>query len=182
MITLPSANGHAYNDNGNVAIFGTSILNLEVYIHEAAHSLDLLHAYKDKPLSSSANWINAYNKDSAVPDRYAQTNQVENVAQNTVVATFDVNVPGGFPSVQKNWKKIANQLALIKKEEKEAGNLLLKGGKCTRRLKNSPAVPNNGARMAEAAADVPDVSLPADMEVIPDVEFNTKDICASNSE
>lgn len=91
--------GHAYNSNGSIAMFNHINGDLTVFIHEPGCSLDLLGAYKDKPLSSSSNWIDNYNQDTNVPDPYAQTNQIENVAQNTVVGTFNENMPGGFDTV-----------------------------------------------------------------------------------
>ncbi|KAL9595275.1 MAG: hypothetical protein Q9179_005044 [Wetmoreana sp. 5 TL-2023] len=177
VISLPSANGNAYNSGGNIAFFGSTIDNLNVHLHEAAHSLDLLGAYKDKPLSSSANWINNYNQDSAVPDNYAQTDQDENVAQNTVVDTYQRNVPGGFTGLNPNANKIFHQYATVDTEQREAGNLLIPGGKCTLRLANSDPVPINGAALRVTAADKPNVALPADISSIAGVDFNTKDSC-----
>ena len=185
VITVPSQDNYAYNAGGNIAFFGTTMGNLNVHVHESAHSLDLLGAYKDKPLSSSQKWTNAYNQDSAVPDPYSQTNQVENVAQNTVVDTFDRNVPGGFKKIQPQSQKIQHQQGTINGEQKEAGNLLVKGGKCTRRLKISGAVRvggGGGATSANLAStekeEVPDAeALPAGVEQIQDVDFNTKDAC-----
>lgn len=53
IIALPDpAGGHAYNWNGNIAMFNI-IDNMDVFVHESGHSLDLLGAYADKPLSST---------------------------------------------------------------------------------------------------------------------------------
>jgi hypothetical protein len=53
IIALPDpAGGHAYNWNGNIAMFNI-IDDMDVFVHESGHSLDLLGAYADKPLSSS---------------------------------------------------------------------------------------------------------------------------------
>lgn len=181
VITLPSANAYAYNSGGNIAFFGTTLSDLNVHVHESAHSLDLLNAYPDKPLSSSQRWQRAYNQDSAVPDPYAQTNQVENVAQNTVVATFDRNVPGGFPGKNPNANRIHNQYTTVVDEQREAGKLLIPGGQCTSRLQNSPAVPvgpgSTEAAEVEAAGGAPDVSLPAGLAVVAPKEFNTNGTC-----
>ncbi|KAL8707094.1 MAG: hypothetical protein Q9225_007831 [Loekoesia sp. 1 TL-2023] len=170
-------NGGAYNDRGNIAFFGDTMSNLNVHIHEAAHSLDLQNAYKDKPLSSSTNWLNNYNKDPNVPDNYAQTNQIENVAQNTVITTYERNVPGGFWGLNPDANKIFYQYATVDTEQREAGKLLVPGGKCTSRLANSDPVPISGVATAATAAEKPDVALSADVSTIPDVDFNTKDSC-----
>ena len=184
VVTLPDDGGHAYNSGGNVAIFGSSITNLNVYLHELAHSLDLLGAFKDKPLSSSSNWSKNYNKDSNVPDPYAQTNQVENVAQNTVVTAYERNVPGGFWGIQPNADRIFYQYATVDTEQREAGKLLVKGGTCTSRLANSSPVPVSGSASAATANEAEDVEakMPTNIKIIPGKDFNTKDSCKDQFE
>ncbi|KAL8686604.1 MAG: hypothetical protein Q9218_006991 [Villophora microphyllina] len=204
LVTLPSKGAHAYNLGGDVAMFGTCISGLTVYFHEFGHSLDLHGAYKNKEvLSSSTKWINSYNLDSAVPDPYAQTNQIENVAQNTVVDAYARIAPGGFVALNKGASAIAHQSATLDAEQKEAGNLLVPGGKCTQRLEHSPAVfigkTKPKVRMVDAVHQDDDKSfgapesqsvLEADMvgetlhvplsegvEKIPHVHFDTKDSC-----
>ncbi|KAL9581547.1 MAG: hypothetical protein Q9212_003833 [Teloschistes hypoglaucus] len=177
VVTLPATSGHAYNDGGDIAMFGDTINNINVYIHESAHSLDLLGAYKDKPLSSSQKWLSEYAQDSAVPDPYSQTNQVENVAQNTVVTTYERNVPGGFFGLNKDANKIFHQYATVDTEQREAGTLLVKGGSCTLRLANSDPVTISGATVKIATAAKPDVALPAGIIVVEGKDFNTKDSC-----
>lgn len=177
VVSLPAAGNHAYNDGGNIAFFGTTLSNINVHVHEAAHSLDLLGAYKDKPLYSSTNWINNYNQDSAVPDPYAQTNQIENVAQNTVITTYERNVPGGFWGVNPNADRIFHQYATVDTEQREAGKLLVRGGTCTARLANSSPVPVSGASSRVSAAQAPNVALPAGLQAVAAKDFNTKDSC-----
>jgi len=104
--------------------------DMTVFIHETGHSLDFLGAYDDKPLSTSANWLQNYAQDTNVPDPYAGTNQAENVAQNTVVACFNEVVPGGFGTVEKDWGKVFHQFATVQTEAVNAGNLLVPGGTC----------------------------------------------------
>ena len=50
--------------------------DLAVFIHETAHSLDLLGAYtgSSDSFSGSDTWLNNYTRDSHVPDNYSQTN------------------------------------------------------------------------------------------------------------
>ncbi|KAL8870958.1 MAG: hypothetical protein Q9174_003117 [Haloplaca sp. 1 TL-2023] len=182
IITLPAENGWAYNANGNIAFFGTTLTNLNVHLHESAHSLDLQNAYKDKPLHSSQKWLSEYAQDSKVPDPYAQTNQIENVAQNTVITAYERNVPNGFHGINKDSKSIFHQWATVDTEQREAGKLLIPGGKCGPRLKNSDPVKISGVAMRIQAQMLleqkPDVSLSAETEVLPDVEYSTLNSCA----
>ncbi|KAL8660055.1 MAG: hypothetical protein Q9202_006821 [Teloschistes flavicans] len=179
MIALPDpAGGHAYNSNGNIALFNRIDGDLTVFIHESGHSLDLLGAYADKPLSSSANWLNNYNQDSAVPDPYAQTNQVENVAQNTVVDSYNLNVAGGFAGVEPGWQQIFHQFATVQTEQRNAGNFLVPGGTCTSRLVNSAPVTQSGKRKRGVLlGPKPDVALPSNLNIIPAKEFSTEGSC-----
>ncbi|KAL8991624.1 MAG: hypothetical protein Q9169_007808, partial [Polycauliona sp. 2 TL-2023] len=75
-----------------------------------------------------AKWTNEYNQDSAVPDPYAQTNQVENVAQNTAVTTYERNVPGGFFGLNPNANRIFHQYATVDTQQRETSppNLLVR--------------------------------------------------------
>ncbi|KAL8778385.1 MAG: hypothetical protein Q9213_007440 [Squamulea squamosa] len=180
-LPTPSSGGYAYNWNGNVAVHSRVTGDIMwAFIHEAGHSLDLLGAYPDKPLSSSANWINNYNQDPNVPDSYAQTSQVENVAQNTVVDTYNLVVPNGFAGVEPGWQNIFHQFATVQTAQRNAGNLLVPGGTCTSRLTNSAPVLQSSMKrwlQGRALGPPPNVALPHDMKVIPGKEFNTKDIC-----
>lgn len=185
VIALPSSvGGHAYNSGGNIAMFDNIDNAITVFIHETAHSLDLLGAYTDKPLSSSDYWITQYGLDPNVPDPYSQTNQVEDVAQTTVVATFDENVPGGFVTVEQDNMATFHQYATLQTEADAAapGNILLPGGQCTHRLDNSPPVAQSGAPASRIKGRTqtpagPDVSLPNNIEVIPPTDFDTKEHC-----
>lgn len=179
-MSLPASGGYAYNDRGNLVFFGNTLSNINVHIHEAAHSLDLLGAfYPDKPLSSSTKWINEYNLDSAVPDPYAQTNQIENVAQNTVVTTYERNVPGGFFGLNPDANRIFHQFATVDTEQRQAdpANLIVVGGTCTGRLANSnPVLVSSTARLQTVQA-APSVALPPGLATIKGAEFSTNETC-----
>ncbi|KAL4807440.1 hypothetical protein BDV18DRAFT_151478 [Aspergillus unguis] len=136
LLTIPGANW-AFNSNGNIALSGTTDKNLDVILHETGHSLDLLGAYGDEALSSQQEWLDAYDADECVPDNYAQSSQVENVAQNTVVGIYDKNVPGGLPGIQPDYTKIEHQYSLL---QDKAGDLIVQGGMCDRHLENSDIV------------------------------------------
>ena len=143
MVSLPADGGaHAYNAGDNIMLAGN--VGTTVFVHETGHSLDA-HAFYDgkQRMSSSQKWLDAYNADTAVPDYYAQTNQVENFAQNTVVALFNANVPGGVGTVQPGWRQISHQFHLI---DDLIPGTIKPGGVCTHRFKNSPAVPKTGPK------------------------------------
>ena len=156
-------------------------------IHEVGHSLDRT-AYRDGLLSSSAKWRAAYEQDCEVPDEYAATNFLEDVAQNTVIAAYDLNVPGGLGTLKADWANISHQYELIKTEQAVAstGNLLVPGGECVYRLANSPAVRISGqkervgrdARRVKLLDVQPDTGLAEGLEVIvPLEEFSTESSC-----
>ena len=182
MIALPDpAGGHAYNEDGNIAMIDKIDGDLTVFIHETGHSLDLLGAYADKPLSSSNYWLTQYALDTNTCDPYSQTNQVENVAQNTVVGTFNENNPGGYCAVEKHCQGNFHQYATLQTEADAAapGKILRPGGKCTHRLENSTPVQQGAgtSRIMRRADDKPDISLPDGIKVIDPVSFNTKEHC-----
>ena len=182
MIALPDPKGgHAYNLNGNIAMFDKIDNDMTVFIHETGHSLDLLGAYAEKPLSSSGYWLTQYALDSNTCDPYSQTNQVENVAQNTVVGTFNENTPGGYCSVEKKCQANFHQYATLQTVADAAapGKLLRPGGKCTHRLENSKPVQQTAgtSRVMRRADAAPDVSLPDGIQVIEPVSFDTSEHC-----
>ncbi|KAL4822056.1 hypothetical protein BDW67DRAFT_7134 [Aspergillus spinulosporus] len=135
ILLMPGANS-AFAINGNVAFFGTTGSNVDVMIHESAHGLDGFAAFGES-FSSSDGFLAAYDADTHVPDNYARSSQAENVAQNTVVAVYDKNVPGGFPGVQEQYTAILNQYSYI---QDKAGDALVPGGTCDRHLENSETV------------------------------------------
>ncbi|KAL5332412.1 hypothetical protein BJX70DRAFT_407634 [Aspergillus crustosus] len=135
VLVIPGGNS-AFAINGNVAFIGTTGTNIDVVIHEAAHGLDGLRAFGEN-ISTGQGFLDAYGADTHVPDDYAQSSQAENVAQNTVVAVYDVNVPGGFPGVQSEHTAIQNQYEYIRNL---AGDALSPGGTCNRHLENSETV------------------------------------------
>jgi len=188
VISLPATGAHAYNSDGNIAMF--DITTLTVFVHESGHSLDLLGAYNHSSyagdwetdtLSSSANWLYNYNQDSEVPDPYAQSNQIENVAQNTVVASFNVNVPGGVASVNDKWFNIFHQYATVETVARNAGGLLAPDGEavCSHRLENSALVHPSRRRVRRSLLRraAPDVGLSDSVLRIPRRSFHTKDSC-----
>ncbi|KAJ3496057.1 hypothetical protein NLG97_g2944 [Lecanicillium saksenae] len=158
VIDVPSQQGHAFEWNGSVIFFAADN-SITVFAHETAHSLDLNGAYADHALSYSDRWWNEYDQDWQVPDPYSNSNGIEDVAQCTVVSVFDVNVPGGFPSVEPNWGGIEHQIHLIQAEARDAGegnSILIPGHnkECTHRMPHSNPVPMNGNSKRGPAPDV----------------------------
>ena len=181
---LAAGNGHAYNLNGNIAMFNRIDGDLTVFIHETAHSLDLLGAYEQSTnaLSSSQAWLDNYAQDPNIPDGYAQSSMLEDVAQSSVVTAFNLNVPGGYGSVETNYEKIFHQYATIQTAQANAGNLLVPGGQCKSRLPNSSPVPQQSSSTSrvmkrEEMGEKPNVALEAGLKVIEGKEFDTSGSC-----
>ncbi|KAI4252382.1 MAG: hypothetical protein LQ352_004318 [Teloschistes flavicans] len=188
IILLPDTGVHAYNDQGNLVVFDTtsSSVGFEVFLHETGHSLDLQHAYVDgAQLSTSQNWLDNYNQDPKVPDPYSATDALEDVAQNTVVAAYNVQVPGSFSALEPGWQDIFHQYATVQTWQRDAGNLLVPGGgDCRSRLPNSETVRQDGSSggskkmMARAKlAKKPDTSLSDDLVALPVNKVSTKNNC-----
>ncbi|KAF8428524.1 hypothetical protein EV426DRAFT_543398 [Tirmania nivea] len=157
----------AGSSGDNIVLKGTGPNLMTVFVHETAHSMDS-HAIPatTAPFHDSPPWIEAVNQDSAISDSYAQTNQGENFAQETVIALFDKVVPGGIRSVQPNWRAIFHQYATA---QGWLGDQILPGGTCQKRLANSAPISmghatGHGARLR--SRDAPDVSLSDKVEVI----------------
>ncbi|QKX57523.1 uncharacterized protein TRUGW13939_04637 [Talaromyces rugulosus] len=176
VLTMPGDDS-AYNANGNIAFFGGTSGSVDVALHETGHSLDLLGAYGDQ-LSTSQDWLDSYDQDSNVPDNYAQTSQIENVAQNTVVGVYDKVVPGGFPGVQPDYNNIIHQYTTL---QSKAGDQILPGGQCDRHLDNSePVSTSDDSASVVHAANTPNVSFKGKYtNIVKNFrEFNTKEHCA----
>ncbi|KAL8788618.1 MAG: hypothetical protein Q9195_007213 [Heterodermia aff. obscurata] len=190
-ISLPhKSQNSAYNAHGTIAFSnwrdpkkpGPLSANVNVFVHETGHSLDN-SAFKmgETQLSRSGAWARVYKRDTHVPDGYAAKNVGEDVAQSTVVAAYDVNVPGGFRGLEKGWEGIRGQVGLVRRMQRDAGDVLVPGGMCTQRLVNSEPVRVEGrrkvGRRGEGDEGRPDVSLAEGLGVITQKEFNTKSGC-----
>ncbi|KAM7201975.1 hypothetical protein V8F33_002982 [Rhypophila sp. PSN 637] len=83
------------------------------WVHEVAHSIDAITIWRDREFSATEEWSTAVDKDSAVPTNYARTKQVENFAENFVVA-LHVRIGGVIPG--DKWNKIKwQQRAIVDK-------------------------------------------------------------------
>ncbi|KAL8998817.1 MAG: hypothetical protein Q9188_006020 [Gyalolechia gomerana] len=184
VLVLPSEQPHAFNSAANLAMFGIGSKGFSVYLHETAHSLDLQGGYERGQLSNNQNWIDNYNQDPNVPDPYAQSNQVENVAQNTVLAAYNVQVPGEYGGIEPRANDVFHQYATVQTWQRESGNLLVPGGTCWRRLENSETVEvdDGGSKLrrgVRARGQKPDTSLGEGIQIIERKDFHTGDSCST---
>lgn len=172
VVDVPADGGWAFETDGTITFIRPIEGMMTTMVHETGHSLDLSGAYNMPSISDNDNWWDNYNQDPNVPDPYAQSNMIEDVAQTTVVAVFNENVPGKFESVQPNWRNIFHQYATIITQARNAGhgNSIIVPGEnqqCTHRMPASKPVPKSGSAKARAALGVmPDVSLKSGVKVI----------------
>ncbi|KAL8850095.1 MAG: hypothetical protein Q9221_004956 [Calogaya cf. arnoldii] len=165
LISVPSSKWEASNVDGNIVFFGPTLNNLPVHIHESAHSLDSQKAFPANQLPKSPQWLQAYEKDSAVLDRYSKETQAENVAQFTVAASYGNNVLGGLEKMVKGFGKVKNQKRLPNSEAVKIG-----GGAKSRVM---------GARaLDEEDEEKPDVGFKdTELEILEVVPIDTRESC-----
>lgn len=169
--------GGAYENQGNIVTLANSDHMISLLVHETGHSLDLNGAYgaDGPPLSSSDAWWEGYALDSTVPDSYAQTDMAENVAQNHVVALYNLHVPHGISHNEPSSDGIFHQhhtLLDMESRAVENGTRLLKwveGAVCTQRLNNSAPVSAMDGSSPLGQPDLggpPDVTLGTQLKII----------------
>ncbi|KAM7203792.1 hypothetical protein V8F20_003798 [Naviculisporaceae sp. PSN 640] len=95
----PAPYAFALTGPGDIVMFGDASNDLTIWAHETAHCMDQHSGAR--PLGDfhrTETWIDAFSADTGVPDEYAKTNQIENFAQNVVVAMYDKtnNAKGGI--------------------------------------------------------------------------------------
>jgi hypothetical protein len=149
LVVLPDAAPHAVSYADTLVFWGNCAFT--VFLHETGHNLDV-HAFGAEytsRFSASQLWLDEFAKDSAVVDSYAQTNQVENLAQGVVVAFADKNIPGGIGTITPAWNQIYHQYATV---QWKLGDKLFQGGRCNRKFQNSAPVAANAKRSRVDAA------------------------------
>ncbi|KAK5999218.1 Conidiation-specific protein 13 [Cladobotryum mycophilum] len=165
---------YTLSGSGDSVFFGDSQNYPTLFAHEIGHTLDhnSVPGYSGTDFSASQIWLDNYNADSAISDSYAATNQAENFAQETVIALFDKNVPGGVGTIEPNWKQIFHQYATL---QAYVGNPLIPGGTCDHRWTNpatvcmGSAAPCGQAKTRRSAeSNKPDVSITG----IPTIQAN----------
>ena len=104
---------------------------------------------QDTTFSQSATWQNAYAKDSNTVTEYGKSSWAEDFAESNVVAFYNHNIDRGIGKIVPNWRQFANQKETA---EKYFGKYMVPGGKCGKRLANTPKVPmSSSAKMAALA-------------------------------
>ncbi|KAI4275975.1 MAG: hypothetical protein L6R35_006244 [Caloplaca aegaea] len=151
-------------------------LSLAGVFHEVGHILDLGKTFGGGQLSASEEWKNAIDRDGYVSDNYAAKNLIESLAQDFVIAALDLTIPGGYASIQPEWRKLENQMGLLRAK---LGNLLAPGqGSCDRKVPLREVDFNKAKqklrRGVRARAEKPDTSLGGGLNVIPSMEFDTE--------
>ena len=163
VVDVPSDGGWAFEWNGDITFVRPVEDMLTAMIHEIGHSLDLNGAYGMPSLSDSDDWWNNYEQDPNVPDPYSQSTMMENVAQNTVIAVYNENVPQKYGGIEPNWHNLFHQFATVITHARNAGDggrSLIQPGEnmqCTHRLPNSNPVPKSQSAKRSALGAVPDV-------------------------
>lgn len=103
VLTVPS---DSEAGDGDIVFENLSSDDVATIIHEVGHSLDKF-AY-DEQLSFSSDWREKTNKDKSVPNDYAGTSAIEDVAESSIIATYNMLVPGGYPSIESRWEEVRN--------------------------------------------------------------------------
>ncbi|KAJ7167665.1 hypothetical protein C8R46DRAFT_898687 [Mycena filopes] len=87
VMVMPDTSAHAYTfpTSGEIHFFG--ICSQRTWIHESTHAADGALGITQGGVNSTA-WAQAVGKDTCVPDTYAQTNLVEDLAQMSVVEVY----------------------------------------------------------------------------------------------
>ncbi|EPS44369.1 hypothetical protein H072_1635 [Dactylellina haptotyla CBS 200.50] len=140
-----SCSALAYTDRGDIVMKG-NCNTPSVWIHETGHQMDAML----KPASAesrSTAWKNAIKADSCVPDSYANVNEVEDFAQNTVVALFK-SIRGSIPKPSKAGC-FNNQLNRVLNKYKT--RYLTYGGVCNGKVPPSKPVNKNAKEVNKLA-------------------------------
>ncbi|KAF3913461.1 hypothetical protein AA313_de0203720 [Arthrobotrys entomopaga] len=158
-----SCSALSYTNLGDTVYYG-NCNTPSVWIHETGHQMDAML----KPASAESGtqaWKNAISADSCVPDSYANTNDVEDFAQVTVVALYK-SLHGSIPT-HPHPGCFSHQLNLLLNKYK--ARYLTYGGMCNGKVPPSKPVPNNANDAAELAA------LDAGNTVVGPCNFNLTD-------
>ena len=118
MISLPTAPPFAGSaHNSSLVLTSCHGEELELIIHETSHVLDV-NAYGIAWFSLSSEWKAAYDLDPDVPDDYSLSHMVEDFAQVSVLATYEINL--GMSLVHAQLDSIRKQVNLVEEKQKQA--------------------------------------------------------------
>ncbi|KAK6531680.1 hypothetical protein TWF694_002856 [Orbilia ellipsospora] len=141
-----SCSALSYTDIGDTVYYG-NCNTPSVWIHETGHQMDAML----KPASAESGtqaWKSAISADSCVPDSYANVNDVEDFAQNTVVALYR-SIHGSIPT-PSHPGCFSHQQTLILNKYKT--RYFTYGGMCNGKVPPSKPVPKSANDAAELAA------------------------------
>lgn len=179
VLTVPGDSEAGANTDGDIVFENLSSDDVATIIHEVGHSLDKF-AY-DEQLSFSSDWVDKTSKDKSVPNTYAGSSAIEDVAESSIVATYNMLVPGGFPKIESRWVEVRNQYETVQTWQREKANTVMRpGGSCRKRFKNSATVERpstkrllRGRWAPWRRSPKPDTTLPKGIEVIQPGHFES---------
>lgn len=136
----------AYHIKGSIVFMNGNDDRVDVIMHETGHALDFHGGFNEskRAFSISPKWKDAVAEDTMVPTRYAASNLQEDLAETTVLAVYDANVPGGLQGVLEEWERAPVQTQYTTLRE-QLGDKMKSGGRCTTRLIDSAVVPSKNA-------------------------------------
>jgi len=146
IVLIPDKSKAAYT-RGIYTVYSDTFFVLGVIAHETTHIFDLI-AFQDVVkaggypegtyYSDTAEWLDAYRSSAAVPSRYADTNQKENLAETGRWSLSAAVHPGGLAAYNKNWGTIGNQIVNFRGRTDKI--IYPKDGHCTAKVNSTPAV------------------------------------------
>lgn len=145
----------AYQYKGSLIFMNSNDDKIEVVMHETGHAVDAYCGYNvpgHQNFSSTPEWEEAAKKDPKVATFHATSNLSEDLAETTVLAAYDVNVPGGIQGALEEWQDVHTQYTTV---QKHLGDKLKSGGRCTMRLTDSAMVRVGETHIDDALEDDP---------------------------
>lgn len=152
VLLLPLQGTAASTAGGGVMLKGD--VDLGTLYHEVGHAVDSNCPFPGKNGNPDSHktqaWMDAFNKDGWVPDPQSNSGMAEDFTQVYLHALYDVNIPGGLPSIgtqtngKNNWDLIKNQMDVQKqycKAELTAGM----GDKCEGKKRTTDIIMKDGS-------------------------------------
>lgn len=164
LLILPdNINTCAYTWGGEFqsSSYNPGCFTVGVVAHESSHLLDqsaLKSVAGSGAYSSTTHWSGAYDKDTAVPTAYADTDWAEDFAETGRAALSNVVHPGGLAAYSSQVSKIANQLGNY--QGRLQGIIFPTGGRCTGKVSSTQALMmSNGQPGKRWAGNPPSTGL-----------------------
>jgi len=136
ILAVPAVNVTGYSWGNDIILSGPAVLS--TLVHEIGHNLDARAYNVSGRFSRTPLWLSQVENDTAVVNIYGNQDAYENHAEETVVAVYDNNVPGGIREViPHSWQQIEHQFTTI---QSLLGDTLVPGGVCFRRFPNTDPI------------------------------------------